>query len=128
VAPDAKSLNILVVDNGNSTTAPVSVVLKQAGHRVDVVHDGEYALSSITQEPARYHLVITDHRMKFTGLELATGLRKIAFPGKILILSAFLPTEAEDAYRLLGVETFIFKPFDIADLRNAVEKLARSER
>ena len=127
MAPDSKSLNILVVDNGESTTAPVSVVLKQAGHRVDVVHDGQIALSAITEEPARYHLVITDHRMKFAGLELVTGLRKIAFPGKILILSASLQPEAEDAYRVLGVETFISKPFDVADLRNAVQKLTGPE-
>jgi len=118
-------LNILVADDEKSTTAPVSVVLKQAGHRVNVVHDGEDALSAITQEPARYHLLISDHHMgKVSGLELATGLRRIAFPGEILILSSSLPPEAEDAYRLLGVRTFISKPFDLAALRTVVQTLA----
>jgi len=127
VTKNSRNLNILLADDDKSTTVAVSVVLKQVGHRVNVVHDGEEALLAITHEPAGYQLVITDHQMKFTGLELVTQLKKIAFPGKILVLSGYLETNVKNAYRRLGVKTFIFKPFDLADLRKAVEELAAFE-
>jgi len=124
IAGTSNGLNILVADDEKLLAVLLSRVLKQAEHQVDVVYDGEDALSAITKEPARYHLVITDHRMRFTGLELVTGLRKIAFPGKILVLSGFLTTEVENAYRLLSVNSFVSKPFNPGSLLRTVLRLS----
>lgn len=121
-------MRILVVDNGESMTMPVAVVLRQAGNHVEIIHDGEKALSAVTANPDHYNLVITDHRMRFTGLQIVSGLRGIGFPGEILVLSASLQCNVEEEYRKLGVETFITKPFDLSELRQAVGELAVSKK
>jgi len=118
-------MNILLADDETSTTEPVSFVLRRSGHDVDVVHDGEDALSALKKNPDRYQILMTDHLMtKVSGLELVDQLRKTNFHGKIVVLSAFLTGELEAAYRKFGANKFISKPFDLADLRNAVAEVS----
>ena len=120
-------MTILLADDETSTTEPVSFVLRRSGHSVDVVHDGEDALSALKNNPDRYQILMTDHLMnKVSGLELVDKLRKTNFHGKIVVLSAFLTGELEASYRKFGANKFISKPFDLADLRNAVAEVAAS--
>ena len=121
VALNDYEMNILLADDETSTTEPVSFVLRRSGHDVDVVHDGEDALSALKKNPGRYQVVVTDHLMqKVSGLELVDQMRKINFNGKIVVLSAFLTGELEASYRKFGADKFISKPFDLAELRSAV--------
>jgi len=120
-------MTILLADDETSTTEPVSFVLRRSGHDVDVVHDGEDALSMLKKNPDRYQVLVTDHLMrKISGLELVGQLRKTNFHGKIVVLSAFLTGELEASYRRFGADKFISKPFDLADLRNAVAEIGAS--
>lgn len=114
-------MNILLADDETSTTEPVSFVLRRSGHAVDVVHDGEEALTAVKEHPDRYQVLVTDHLMrKLSGLELVSKLRKTKFSGKIVVLSAFLTGELEATYRKYGADIFVSKPFDLSELRNAV--------
>ncbi|HWB58096.1 MAG TPA: response regulator [Chthoniobacteraceae bacterium] len=120
-------MNILLADDETSTTEPVSFVLRRSGHDVDVVHDGEDALSALKKNPDRYQLLVTDHLMnKISGLELVDLVRKTNFRGKIVVLSAFLTGDLEASYRKLGADRFISKPFELADLRRAVAEAGGS--
>jgi len=114
-------LNILVADDETSTTATVSIVLKRAGHHVDVVHDGSEALEVLKKAPDQYQVLITDHEMKtVSGLELVEKLHQTPFHGRIVVLSAYLSEDLESSYRTHGVNQFITKPFDLGELREAV--------
>jgi len=118
-------LHILLADDETSTTTAVSFVLKKAGHHVDVVHDGGDALELLKKSPDEYQLLITDHLMeKVSGLELVQKLGKTNFHGRIFVLSAYLTGELVASYRQMGVSHFVDKPFDVADLRNAVALVA----
>jgi len=119
-----KILNILVVDDEPSTVISVAAVLKRCGHIVEGVPDGEDALTRLSENLHRYHIVITDHAMeKVTGLELLTALRATAFRGKVVVLSAYLTYDLKLSYHALGVDRLIPKPFELAELRTAVEEL-----
>jgi DNA-binding response OmpR family regulator len=119
-----KNLNILVVDDEPSTVVSVAVVLKARGHVVDGVADGEDALIRLKNDLHRYQIIITDHSMeKVSGLELLTALRATAFRGKVMVLSAHLTYDLKLSYHSLGVDRLISKPFDLAELREAVEEL-----
>jgi DNA-binding response OmpR family regulator len=114
-------MNILLADDEVSTTDPVSFVLRRSGHEVDVVHDGEDALSALKEHPDHYQILMTDHLMKkLNGLELVDKLRKTNFHGRIVVLSAYLTGELVESYRKLGASKFIPKPFDLTELRAAV--------
>jgi len=122
--PASGKLNILVADDEQSSVISVAVVLRQGGHTVDSVADGAEALARLAEKPRHYHIVITDHFMlQVSGLELMAQLRATGFCGKIVVLSANLDNELMASYRALGADSFIRKPFALAELREAVEHL-----
>jgi len=121
----ARTLRILIADDETSVVQSLSVVLRYAGHRIESVADGRMALARLTTESADCDLLITDHTMPvLTGLQLVGKLRAAHFRGGIIVLSAFLASEAERAYRAFAVDHILHKPFDIAALRAAVEQVA----
>ena len=120
----ARALHILIADDEAAVTQSLEYVLRYAGHRIESVSDGKQAYDRLTAEAADFDLLITDDAMPIlTGLQLVQKLRAAKFPGKILVLSACLSPSREQAYREIGVDHIMHKPFDIAPLRLAVEQL-----
>jgi len=118
-------LNILVVDDEKAVTSSVRVVLKALGHVVDVLHDGDEALEMLLESPDQYQILITDHHMcRLSGLQLLQGLQGGAFKGKVAVLSGYLTADLESQYRSLGADKILRKPFELDELRNAVEELS----
>ena len=72
-----------------------------------------------------YDLIIVDQRMpNLTGLELVDAIRKRENSGNIIVLSAQLSPEIREAYERLNVQAIFPKPFDLNELRTAVDHLA----
>src|SRR4030095_3404191 len=93
--------------------------------KVTSAADGEEALAKIAASKQPYDIVITDHKMpRVTGLELGRQLRGQDFAGKIVVLSAFLNEDNVRAYEALGVDLMLAKPFDMDELRKAIDVLA----
>jgi DNA-binding response OmpR family regulator len=121
-------LNILVVDDEKGVAATVEMVLRHLGHSVDVLHDGSDAYDRLKLFPHLYDVLITDHCMRnVSGLELVAQLRGTRFQGGIVVLSASLSQEMEEAYYSLGAGMVMQKPFEMAELRHAVEVLRPME-
>ena len=121
-------LNILLAEDERSVAFSVSFALKADGHRIEVVSDGEEALSELTRKPGAFDLIITDHSMpRMNGVELVKRLRDAAFGGKIVVLSAHLSAENRAAYLALGVDLMVPKPFDVHLLRAAIRQIGSGE-
>lgn len=118
-------LRILAVDDDFSVTTSVKLVLKRSGHAVDVLHDGVEALARLRElPPGHYQVIITDHAMPgMTGMEFLAQLPRSAFPGKVLVLSAYLDDKLEAQFYALGADKIMRKPFEIEELRQVVEEL-----
>ena len=121
-------LNILLAEDERSVAFSISFALKGDGHKIEIVSDGEEALSELTRKPGAFDLLITDHSMqRLNGVELVKRLRDTAFTGKIVVLSAHLSAENRAAYLALGVDMMIPKPFDVHELRAAIRRLGAGE-
>ena len=117
-------LRILTVEDETAVTRLLALVLCGPHCNVTSAADGEEALAKIAASAQPYDIVITDHRMpRVTGLELVRQLRVQRFGGKIVVISAFLDEENTRAYQALGVDLMLDKPFDLDELRHAVEIL-----
>lgn len=117
-------LNILLAEDERSVAFSISFALKADGHKIEIVSDGEEALSELTRKPGAFDLLITDHSMpRMNGVELVKRLRDTAFGGKIVVLSAHLSAENRAAYLALNVDTMIPKPFDVHLLRAAIREI-----
>jgi DNA-binding response OmpR family regulator len=120
-------LNILLAEDERSVAFSISFALKADDHKIEIVSDGEEALSELTRKPAAFDLLITDHSMpRMNGVELVKRLGDTAFRGKIVVLSAHLSAENVAAYAALGVDMMIPKPFDVHLLRAAIREVGGS--
>lgn len=118
-------LDILLAEDERSVAFSIVFALKCDGHKVQFVANGGQALASVTAEPERFDLLITDHSMPgITGVELVQRLREESFRGKIMVLSAHLSAENRAAYAALAVDAMVSKPFDVHELRASVTRLA----
>ena len=124
VAMDS-AVKILAVDDEPSITESMRFIFRQPDYEVTGVNDSDDALTKLTEESQGYDIVITDQKMPFrSGIELVRELRKRNFTGKIMVLSAHLSPEVREEYEQMDVHVMVDKPFNIHDLRRALDSLA----
>ncbi len=80
------------------------------------------SLIDVTSDP--YDVIIVDQKMPdLTGIELVEAIRKRGISGKIIVVSAYLSDEVREAYERLDVHVMFPKPFNIDQLRSAVDRI-----
>ena len=121
-------MNILAVEDETAVAQLLALVLGGPNCKVATASDGEKALAKIDAAKRPFDVVITDHRMpRVSGLELVRELRARKFGGKVVVLSAHLTENNIKAYQELGVNMLISKPFDVDELRRAIDALENEE-
>ena len=119
-----KKSRILAVDDEEAIAESIAYLLEAPHRTIAVAKDGKEALALAARE--KFDLIITDHRMpRVTGLELVRRLRAREFAGKIIVLSAHLTEENIRAYEELKVDMMLAKPFDVEELRLAMNLLTK---
>ena len=119
----ANPLDILVVDDETSITAFLSQYLGSRGHAVLAAHSGGEAVKLAKQTP--FDVVVCDLRMPgMDGIETMRALRALPDGSRsryVLSTGATLSTALRDAVEALPVNAVVPKPYDIEQLRRAVE-------
>src|ERR1700675_3712854 len=120
----AATLRILAVDNEPSVTFSFRHIFNGPRYAFTPVENGDAALSRIDSGPGQYDIIIVDQKMPhMTGLELVGEMRKRGVTSKVMVLSADLSPEVREAYERVDVHLVFPKPFDIGDLRSAIDHL-----
>lgn len=100
------------------------VIVEAQGYQIETVSDGDEALQRLTDEPAGFDLLITDHHMpRMSGLELVHRLAHGEFKGKIMVFSSELDPNVHREYHQLGVPVILPKPIRPAILRKVLAEL-----
>lgn len=119
------ALKILAVDDEPSITRSMHYIFSRPRYAVTCAQDGVDALARMKGDSEPFDVVITDNNMPdLSGVEFVRELRNRNFAGKIMVLSAHLSPELRTAYSELGVHQLLDKPFDIHQLRRALDNLA----
>jgi two-component system response regulator (stage 0 sporulation protein F) len=117
-------LRILAVDNEPSVTLSLKYVFAAPRYEVTCVENGDAALARLDANSDPYDVIFVDQKMpNLTGVELVDAIRKRRIPGKIIVLSAHLSSEIREAYERLDVRVMFSKPFNVDQLRTAVDRL-----
>jgi two-component system response regulator AtoC len=118
---------ILVVDDEPSIRKVLQAHLSRDGYEVEVASDGAEALGRLGEEP--WQLVVSDLKMpEIGGMELLAHVQS-HHPGlPVILVTAHGTVDAAVEALKLGAHDFITKPFDLAELRAAVEKALATER
>ena len=119
------ALRILAVDNEPSVTLSLRYIFAGPRYQVTAAKSGNDALAELDANADPYDVIIVDQKMpELTGVELVSAMRERGVTSKIMVLSAHLSSEIREAYEQMDVHVMFAKPFDIAELRSAVDCLA----
>ncbi len=125
-APPARSLRLLLAEDNPVNQRIAVAILRQRGHQVVAVADGQSAVE--TAAAGGFDLVLMDMRMPvMDGPEASRAIRALPHPaGRVPILGLTAADLAEQLADCLaaGMAEVLGKPFQPADLVERVERLA----
>lgn len=118
-------LRVMVVDDMSTSRGLITQALDGFGVRqIESSADGPSALEKLAAWPV--HLVISDMNMPgMNGLELLQALRKTPATQKVgfLLITGKADRQIIETGQKLGMNNFLPKPFQPADLRAAIEAI-----
>lgn len=121
----SRFLNVLVAEDSPINAKVITTFLKQDGHRVDHVENGKQALDAM--QTTRYDLVLMDMRMpEMGGIETTQRWRAIETDDRhvpIVALTANATIEDRNACLSAGMDAFLSKPVNQAQLRELLQSL-----
>ncbi len=118
-------LKILVAEDTPVNQQVVTHMLQRGGHVVMMVDNGQQAVEAMDRE--RFDLVLMDLQMPQMGGEEATGLirqheRESGEHTPIIALTAHALTGDRERCLKAGMDGYISKPFQMADLQAAIRE------
>ncbi len=124
---EGRSVKILIVDDEEIVLSLARDALEDLGYEVVLSGDGKDALEIIKKE--YFDFILTDIRMPLvSGLELARLAREILPSVGIIFMTGYANLNtAKDAIKE-GAYDYIMKPFELAELRQAVKNAIKKKR
>lgn len=117
-------LKILAVDNEPSMMLSLRYVFAGPRYELACASSGDAALARLNPHLDLFDVIIVDHKMpNLTGLELVGAIRQRGITGRIVVVSAHLTAEIREAYERMDVRVMFSKPFNVDELRTAVDRL-----
>lgn len=117
-------MRITLVEDNVSLAKGIGYRLQDAGHSVDMLHDGDAAAGYLLDDGA--DLIILDINLPGTdGLTLLTTLRARGDMRPVILLTARAETEDRVIGLDAGADDYLIKPFEMAELEARVRALAR---
>jgi PAS domain S-box-containing protein len=113
---------LLVVDDNVDAAQTLATLLRLDGHRVEVAHDGEQALSAAQE--LRPKAVLLDLGLpRLDGLTVAQRLRADRrFDDTVLVaMSGYAQARDREATARAGFDAHFAKPVDLADIYRVIE-------
>mgnify|MGYP001811746853 CR=1 FL=1 len=117
-------MRITVVEDNISLAKGISYSLEDAGHAVDLLHDGIEADAFLKSDTS--DLIILDINLPgIDGLTLLKKLRKRDDPRPVILLTARAEIEDRIGGLDAGADDYLIKPFEMAELNARVRALSR---
>jgi DNA-binding response OmpR family regulator len=118
-------MRVLVVEDFEPMARAIGTGLRREGMAVDVVHDGNDALSHLAL--TRYDVVVLDRDLPGVhGDEICRQLAAGRSPSRILMLTAADGLRERVEGLDLGADDYLAKPFDFPELTARVRALGRA--
>lgn len=117
-------MRIAVIEDNEALAHGIASRLRDRGHSVDLLHDGEAADAFLAQEGA--DLVVLDLNLPGRdGLEVLRALRRRGDGTPVILLTARSETAERVAGLDAGADDYLTKPFEIDELEARLRAMAR---
>lgn len=117
-------MRIVIVEDNESVAKGIAFVLRDAGHAVDLIHDGLEADGHLQGDGS--DLVILDINLPgMSGIEVLRNLRRRNDHRPVLLLTARGSTNERIEGLDAGADDYLVKPFEMAELEARIRAMAR---
>lgn len=126
-APEGERLKVLIAEDNVLNQRVMETMLRDMGHEVRVVSNGFQAVEAIISDS--FDLVLMDITMPGLDGLGATAQIRTAGPDKnavpIIACSAHVASDVQARYLSAGIDDFLPKPLDPADLQSAIARAVK---
>ena len=120
------TMKILLVEDEQKLAEAISEGLTKKGYAVDIINDGEKALTRISLHRDDYDLVILDLMLpSLDGAQICSAAREANVNVPIIILTARAETETKVRLLTSGADDYMVKPFSFDELLARIQALMR---
>jgi len=117
-------MRIVIVEDNISLAQGIAHRLRDQGHAVDLLHDGEQCKQFLAHEKA--DIVVLDINLpKLSGLEIIKSMRLAEDETPVILLSARGDTTDRVAGLDAGADDYLVKPFEMEELDARIRALLR---
>lgn len=117
---------VLIVDDQYGVRSLLQLVFQEEGYQVITAVNGRDALRQV--ERWRPEVVIMDIKMPIMGgLEALPRIKALAPATEVIIMTAYVEAASLAEVWRLGASDFIYKPFDLEELKGKVRELLAQE-
>ncbi|MBI2265830.1 MAG: response regulator [Armatimonadetes bacterium] len=119
--------HILVVDDDDLMIKIIEKLLRKEGFQVTCARDGMEAIQKARGQV--FDLIICDVRMPgIDGLETLGEVKKIQPDARNVVITAYASEDAPIKAIKIGVDDYIYKPFDVDEFLNSIKKTLENYR
>ncbi len=117
-------MRIIIIEDNQSVAKGIAYVLRDSGHAVDLIHDGEEA-DAFLKTGGGDVIVLDVNLPRLSGLEILRNLRARGDARPVLLLTARSSTDERIAGLDVGADDYLVKPFEMGELEARLRALAR---
>jgi CheY-like chemotaxis protein/anti-sigma regulatory factor (Ser/Thr protein kinase) len=119
-----KGKHVMYVDDDQALVFLVARVLKRRGFTVTTFTDPREAQAALEANPYAYHLLLSDYNMPgYSGIDLLRQSKRIRADLPVALASGYVTPEIEQSALENGASALIYKPNDINELCETVQRL-----
>src|SRR5438093_6796609 len=112
---------VLVIDDERSMRDFLAIMLKKQNYHVSLAEDARSAINSINKNV--FDIVISDIRLPDgNGIEILTHCKKVSPETDFILITAYASTETAVEAVKMGASNYVYKPFDIDELKIVIER------
>ncbi|MCX7241782.1 MAG: ATP-binding protein [Burkholderiales bacterium] len=121
---DGKGRRVMYVDDDQALVFLVDRVLKRKGFAVTTFTNPQEARAALQDNPTGFDLLVTDYNMPgYSGLDLLRDAKAIRADLPVALASGYVTPELERSARSAGADALIYKPNDVNELCETVQRL-----
>jgi two-component system, cell cycle sensor histidine kinase and response regulator CckA len=128
LSPSGNDKHVMYIDDDQALVFLIERALGRRGFRVSTFTEPELALQALRANPQAYDLLVTDYNMPgISGVDVLRQTREIRPDLPVALASGYVTPEIEQTALAAGARALIYKPNDVSELCDTMQRLIQDK-